>query len=215
VMEGWPGDVLSLLTLALHWEMRMTVMEGWPGDVLSLLSLYLLLSSALRSLSLSLYISVFLSLSSLLSPGFSSGSLCSLYVLGSVFPLLWPENGLSSRVRASRSWGTNASVSVRRTGAENLLPSVQFLFLRLVVFPVLLPLWKQRNGNVMEDWWASCFLPPLLVVSLVFPPQFFFSVFLSLFLFRFLPVFLFLPQSCSPASLPLPSFYKARDRLAL
>jgi hypothetical protein len=27
VMEGWPGDVLSLLTLALHWEMRMTVME--------------------------------------------------------------------------------------------------------------------------------------------------------------------------------------------
>jgi hypothetical protein len=61
------------------------------------------------------------------------------------------------------------------------------------VFPVLLPLWKQRNGNVMEDWWASCFLPPLLVVSLcgllcffekkqrnesfVFPPQFFFLSF--------------------------------------
>jgi len=66
VMEGWPGDVLSFLTLALHWEMRMTVMEGWPDDVLSLLSLYLLLSSALRSLSLSLSISVFLSLSSLL-----------------------------------------------------------------------------------------------------------------------------------------------------
>jgi hypothetical protein len=122
VMEGWPGDVLSLLTLALHWEMRMTVMEGWPGDVLSLLSLYLLLSSALRSLSLSLYISVFLSLSSLLSPGFSSGSLCSLYVLGSVFPLLWPENGLSSRVRASRSWGTNASVSVRRNRGRKLAP---------------------------------------------------------------------------------------------
>ena len=96
---------------------------------------------------------------------------------------------------------------------HSLLPVL--LFLRLVVFPMLLPLWKQRNGNVMEDWWASCFLPPLLVVSLVFPPQFFFSVFLSLFLFRFLPVFLFLPQSCSPASLPLPSFYKARDRLAL
>jgi hypothetical protein len=28
VMKGWPGDVLSLLMLALHWEMRMTVMEG-------------------------------------------------------------------------------------------------------------------------------------------------------------------------------------------
>ena len=27
----------------------------------------------------------------------------SLYVLGSVIPLLWPENGLSSHVRASRS----------------------------------------------------------------------------------------------------------------
>jgi len=52
------------------------------------------------------------------------------------------------------------------TGAENLLPSVQFLFLRLVVFPVLLPLCKQGNGDVMEDWWASCFLPPLLVASL-------------------------------------------------
>ncbi|KAJ6935680.1 hypothetical protein NC652_010639 [Populus alba x Populus x berolinensis] len=34
------------------------------------------------------------------------------------------------------------------------------------MFPVLLPLWKQRNGDVMEDWWASCFLPPLLEVSL-------------------------------------------------
>ncbi|KAJ6973632.1 hypothetical protein NC653_033845 [Populus alba x Populus x berolinensis] len=34
------------------------------------------------------------------------------------------------------------------------------------MFPVLLPLWKQRNEDVMEDWWASCFLPPLLVVSL-------------------------------------------------
>jgi hypothetical protein len=53
------------------------------------------------------------------------------------------------------------------TGAENLLPSVQFLFLRLVVFPVLLPLCKQGNGDVMEDWWASCFLPPLLVASSV------------------------------------------------
>jgi hypothetical protein len=28
VMKGCPGDVLSLLMLALHWEMRMTVMEG-------------------------------------------------------------------------------------------------------------------------------------------------------------------------------------------
>ncbi|KAJ6858206.1 hypothetical protein NC652_040691 [Populus alba x Populus x berolinensis] len=34
------------------------------------------------------------------------------------------------------------------------------------MFPVLLPLRKQRNGDVMEYWWASCFLPPLLVVSL-------------------------------------------------
>jgi len=33
------------------------------------------------------------------------------------------------------------------TGAESLLPSVQFLFLRLVAFPVLLPLWKQRSGK--------------------------------------------------------------------
>jgi len=37
-----------------------------------------------------------------------------------------------------------------------------FMFL----FSVLLPLWKQGNGDVMEGWSASCFLPPLLVAFL-------------------------------------------------
>jgi len=166
VMEGWPGDVLSLLTLALHWEMRMTLMKVWPGDVLSLLSLYLLLSSALRSLSLSLSISVFLSLSSLLPLVFLRVLSALCISLVPWFPCCGQRMAfLHAFVPHDREARTPLFLW-EETGAENLLPSVQFLFLCLVVFPVLLPLWKQRNGNVMEDWWASCFLPPLLVVSL-------------------------------------------------
>jgi len=40
------------------------------------------------------------------------------------------------------------------------------LCLFMFLFSVLLPLWKQGNGDVMEDWSASCFLPPLLVAFL-------------------------------------------------
>jgi len=65
---------------------------------------------------------------------------CSLFLFLSVFfsLFLWPspasikpENGLSSRVRASRSWGTNASASLRRNRGR------KFALLCLVRFPVL------------------------------------------------------------------------------
>jgi len=146
--------------------MRMTVMEGWPGDVLSLLSLYLLLSSALRSLSLSLSISVFLSLSSLLPLVF-------LRVLSTLCMSLVPWFPCCDQTMAFLHAFVPHDREARtplflweETGTESLLPSVQFLFLRLIAFPVLLPLWKQRSGKWLEDWWASCFLPPLLMASL-------------------------------------------------
>jgi len=40
------------------------------------------------------------------------------------------------------------------------------LCLFMFLFSVLLPLWKQGNGDVMKGWSASCFLPPLLVAFL-------------------------------------------------
>jgi len=66
--------------------------------------------------------------------------LCYSFCLRSCFPLfLWPslafikpENGLSSRVHASRLWGTNASVSLRRNRGR------KFALSCLVRFPVLL-----------------------------------------------------------------------------
>jgi hypothetical protein len=71
------------------------------------------------------------------------------FLLCGLLLLIKPENGLSSRVRASRSWGTNASVSVRRNRGRKLAPLctvsvLAFLFVgffyllsALLCFPLL------------------------------------------------------------------------------
>jgi len=70
---------------------------------------------------LTVFVSPVFSLSAPLVPFFSSPPLASIK----------PENGLSSSVRASRSWGTNAPVSLRRNRGR------KFALLCLVRFPVL------------------------------------------------------------------------------
>jgi len=100
-----------------------------------------------------------------------------------------------------------------------LVFSVLSLFLRLVVFPVLLPLWKQGDGGVMEDWSASCFLPPPLVCSFsssslcfVLRSLSIYSLSIPLFFFPFFSFRFFFPfLSLTCARLPLPSFFKATD----
>jgi len=81
------------------------------------------------------YAGFFCGFSSPVSVSFASLSLLPVHFL-SLF--LWPsvasikpENGFSSRVRASWSWGTNASVSLRRNRGR------KFALLCLVRFPVL------------------------------------------------------------------------------
>jgi len=81
------------------------------------------------------YAGFFSAFSSPVSVSFASLSLLPVHFL-SLF--LWPsvasikpENGFSSRVRASWSWGTNASVSLRRNRGR------KFALLCLVRFPVL------------------------------------------------------------------------------
>jgi len=80
-MEGWPGDVLSLLTLALHWERRMTFL---------FISCFLLLLEV--SPSLSIYLFFFLCLVSFpwFFFGFSLLSVCPWFRVSPAVAREWP-----------------------------------------------------------------------------------------------------------------------------
>jgi len=112
-------------------------------------------------------------------------------------PSLWPslafikpENGLSSRVRASRSWGTNASVSLRRNRGKKFAP------LCVCFFRMLLPVFLPRSRSLsLSLFFFPCFCfvcfslspagsLPLSVFFLSFSvsPGFFLPLFSSLFL---------------------------------